>query len=289
MGKQFWIGLVAGLIISGIVGGLIGISMVGKKAIVPPSELEEEVVEYLKMIKIPEAAAPATPIEQNDENLLEGGEHFGHHCAGCHDLEGDADSHFAKAFYPPVADLTSDEVQHYSDGQLKWIVDNGIRMTGMPGWEGIIDEDTQWKIVYYMRALADPTKAAQLEDELKAAGKWKVEAPSGHHHEDEEMDNDSDYSTVEPAGEHNHDQETDMPQQSRMEEGQSQHDAYLEKIGPDTINVIKEVRAVTGLGLNDAKAIVEAAPALLKENVSAAEADQIKTAFAEIGATVEIR
>ena len=271
MGRQFWVGLIIGIIICGIVGGLVGISMIGKKAVVPPSELEAHIVNYLKTLKIPEAAPPATPVEHSEENLFEGGEHYNHHCAVCHDLEGDADSDFAEAFNPPVADLTSEEVQRYSDGQLKWIVDNGIRFTGMPGWENIIDEGTQWKIVYYMRALADSEKAEQLEAGLEARGKWKVESPAGDHHHDSEN-------------------ETDAHHHSKLgQEAESRFDAYLKEVGADEISVIKEVRAVTGLGLSDAKAIVDAAPTVLKKDVSSQEAEQIKIRFAGIGALVEIK
>ncbi|MBI5115689.1 cytochrome c [Candidatus Poribacteria bacterium] len=182
MKRQFWVGLIAGIIVCGIIGGVFGLSLVGKKATVEPPEWEEEMATMMKHRKIPEAAAPATRIENSEENILTGGEHFGHHCAVCHDLEGDADSDFAKSFYPPVADLASPDVQEYSDAQLKWIIDNGIRYTGMPGWEKIIDDATQWKIVYYMRALANPEKAEKLEEVLKERGFWKIGAPTAEHH-----------------------------------------------------------------------------------------------------------
>lgn len=182
MTKQFWAGLIVGVAVSGIAGGLIGVSMVGKKATVAPSDWEAFVVNKLKTLKIPEAPSPATPIEMSEENVFEGGEHYNGHCAVCHDLDGGGDSKFAKAFNPPVADLTSEEVQRYSDGQLKWIVDNGIRFTGMPGWDDQIEDDTQWKIVYYMRALADPEKAEMYEAGLKARGSWKIGSPAGGGH-----------------------------------------------------------------------------------------------------------
>jgi mono/diheme cytochrome c family protein len=141
--------------------------------------LETYLVSQVKLLKIPEAAPPATPVDTTEEGLAQGGEHFNHHCAVCHDLEGDADSDFAKSFYPPVADLISEPVQKYSNEQLKWIVDNGIRYTGMPGWDDLVDDVTQWKIVYYMRALADPEKSQRLEELLKERGRWKVQTPVG--------------------------------------------------------------------------------------------------------------
>jgi mono/diheme cytochrome c family protein len=202
MSKQFWVGLIIGLIVAGAIGGIAAISMVGKRAVVAPSELETVVMEALKNRKIPEAAAMG-PGERSEAELLEGGEHYKHHCAGCHDAEGDADTAIAKAFYPPAADLTGSFVQRYSDRQLKWIVDNGIRFTGMPGWANIIDEATQWKIVGYLRVLADPERAQRFETILKERGQWVVESPEEHPHEHETMEE------AEPAAEHEHEM---MPQ-----------------------------------------------------------------------------
>jgi len=274
MTKQFWVGLIGGIIISGIVGGLIGVSMVGKKATVAPSELEALIVNQLKALRIPEAPTPAAPIEMTTENLVEGGEHYNHHCAVCHDLEGDADSEFAKAFNPPVADLTSEHVQSYSDGQLKWIVDNGIRFTGMPGWKDVIDEGARWKIVRYMRALADADKAAELERLLKERGKWEVKAPGDdHHHEEAER----------------HDHELSGHRHEAGQDAEATYDVLLKEIGPDEINVIKEIRAITGLGLRDAKAIADAAPMALGKSISKQEAEQIEARLSELGANVEIR
>jgi len=183
MNRQFWMGLITGIVVCGIVGGIAGISMVGKKAVVEPPDLEAYIINHLKNLRIPEAASPGAPIEMTEESLLGGGERYNHHCAVCHDLEGDADSEFAKSFYPPVADLTSEYVQAYSDGQLKWIVANGIRFTGMPGWKNLMDEPTQWKIVHYMRALADHEQARRLEAMLKERGQWTVGTlDAGEHH-----------------------------------------------------------------------------------------------------------
>ena len=54
---------------------------------------------------------------------------------------------------PPVADLKSQDVQGYTDGQLHWIIQNGINPSGMPAWKGILDDDEMWKIVRYIRHL----------------------------------------------------------------------------------------------------------------------------------------
>ena len=72
-------------------------------------------------------------------------------------------------------------------------------------------------------------------------------------------------------------------------EEKDEFDVVLASYGDKKINVIKEVRAITGLGLKEAKDLVEAAPKAVKEGVSKAEADELKTKLEEAGATVELK
>ena len=72
-------------------------------------------------------------------------------------------------------------------------------------------------------------------------------------------------------------------------EAKTEFNIMLTAIGEKKINVIKEVRAVTGLGLKEAKDLVEAAPSMVKEAVPEAEANEIKGKLEEAGATVEIK
>ena len=72
-------------------------------------------------------------------------------------------------------------------------------------------------------------------------------------------------------------------------EVKTEFDVMLSSIGEKKINVIKEVRAVTGLGLKEAKDLVEAAPSLVKEGASEAEANEIKAKLEAAGATAEIK
>ena len=72
-------------------------------------------------------------------------------------------------------------------------------------------------------------------------------------------------------------------------EEQTEFDVILTGDGGNKINVIKEVRAITGLGLTEAKALVEGAPKAVKEGVSKAEAEELKKKLEEAGATVELK
>ena len=72
-------------------------------------------------------------------------------------------------------------------------------------------------------------------------------------------------------------------------EAKTEFNVMLNAVGDKKINVIKEVRAVTGLGLKEAKDLVESAPSMVKEGVPEAEANEIKAKLEEAGATVEIK
>jgi len=73
------------------------------------------------------------------------------------------------------------------------------------------------------------------------------------------------------------------------EEEKTEFDVELTEFGSEKIKVIKEVRAITGLGLREAKEAVESAPNVLKEGVSQEEADEIKEKLEAVGATVTIK
>jgi len=74
-----------------------------------------------------------------------------------------------------------------------------------------------------------------------------------------------------------------------VEEEKTEFDAILVDVGANKINVIKEVRAITGLGLKEAKDLVEAAPKAIKEGVSKAEAADIKKKMEDAGAKVDVK
>ena len=76
---------------------------------------------------------------------------------------------------------------------------------------------------------------------------------------------------------------------AEAEEAKDSFDVVLAAVGESKINVIKEVRAITALGLKEAKDLVEAAPKAVKEGASKEEAEEIKKKLEEAGATVELK
>jgi large subunit ribosomal protein L7/L12 len=79
------------------------------------------------------------------------------------------------------------------------------------------------------------------------------------------------------------------PAAAAVAEEQTEFDVVMTSFGAEKIKVIKEVRAITGLGLAEAKALVEAIPAKIKEGVNKEDAEKLKTQLTEAGATVEIK
>lgn len=119
----------------------------------PPGKVETSVMTHAKKWFVGNRTAK-NPIAATADNVAEGRENFSHYCAACHGLDGqNTGVPFAERMSPPVPRLSSPSVQAYSDGQLKWIIDNGIFPSGMPASRGILNDDEIWSIVVYIRHL----------------------------------------------------------------------------------------------------------------------------------------
>jgi S-disulfanyl-L-cysteine oxidoreductase SoxD len=105
------------------------------------------------------------PLSTTADSLADGKEAFSHYCVACHGLDGqNTGVPFAERMSPPVPSLSSAEVQSYTDGQLKWVIDNGIWPSGMPGSKGTLSDEEIWSIVIYLRHL--PTAGSLGEPEM---------------------------------------------------------------------------------------------------------------------------
>ncbi|WP_254063839.1 c-type cytochrome [Granulicella sp. S190] len=94
------------------------------------------------------------PLQASKENLAAGKEAFGHYCVACHGSDGqNTGVPFSDAMSPQVPSLSSPDVQSYTDGQLKWVIDNGIWPSGMPGSKGILSDEEIWSTILFIRHL----------------------------------------------------------------------------------------------------------------------------------------
>jgi cytochrome c len=119
-----------------------------------PGSLETSLVQSAKRHITVRGRGDLNPLPATQENIHAGRETFSSYCMVCHGLDGqNTGVPFADRMSPPVPELSSPAVQAYSDGQLKWIIDNGIFPSGMPASKGILRDEEIWAIVDYIRHL----------------------------------------------------------------------------------------------------------------------------------------
>ncbi len=105
------------------------------------------------------------PLAVSTNALADGKEAFSHYCVACHGIDGqNTGVPFAEKLSPPAPSLASLDVQSYTDGQLKWVIDNGIWPSGMPASRGTLSDEEIWSIVVYLRNL--PPAGSQGEPEM---------------------------------------------------------------------------------------------------------------------------
>ena len=120
----------------------------------PPGKLETSLVTRAKRNIFVGNKAQRNPLKDDAATTADGKEAFSHYCAACHGLDGqNTGVPFADRMSPPVPLLSSKNVQAYTDGQLKWVIDNGLWPSGMPGSKDVLSDDEIWSIVVYLRHL----------------------------------------------------------------------------------------------------------------------------------------
>ncbi len=128
-------------------------AVVGCK-VAPAGRVETAMLQWTKHNVTVGGAKDVNPIKASAETIESGKQTFGFYCVVCHGRDGqNTGVPFAKNLAPAVPSLASDDVQRYSDGQLKWIIENGISPSGMPAAKGILNDDDIWTIVVYLRHL----------------------------------------------------------------------------------------------------------------------------------------
>ncbi len=100
------------------------------------------------------ARGPLPPAPADDEASVTAGKSlFGMGCATCHGQDGRTPTPIGKSMYPRAVDLGSADVQEMSDAEMFWVIKNGIRLTGMPGFANINSDQEIWQLAWYVRSL----------------------------------------------------------------------------------------------------------------------------------------
>lgn len=138
----------------------------GMSARATPTALEAMMARNARLMSIPaDARAQKNPLTASEENLRDARLHFADHCAACHGNTGDGDTMFGKGLYPKPPDLRLQETQKLSDGELFWIIENGVRFTGMPAFSSHGAQNDSWKLVLFIRHLPELTAEERIEME----------------------------------------------------------------------------------------------------------------------------
>jgi len=188
-------------------GALAAVVMLGQahgwSARETPGSLERWIARRAREAALPaEAKSLVNPTPDTPEVLSDARAHWADHCATCHANDGSGEISMGKHMYPPAPDMRAPGTQHLSDGELFYIIQNGIRLTGMPAWSGASNHDEQdsWKLVRFIRHLPaltveerrqmerlnpkgpDEWKEAEEEEKFLKGETNNAPEPEHHHH-----------------------------------------------------------------------------------------------------------
>ena len=188
------------------VGGWLGYRLfsTGFSAKTEPHSIEVFMARQIRHLAIPIKNRNAqNPIPLSPDVIKESLAHFADHCTICHANDGSGETPIGKNVYPKAPDLRLADTQSMSDGEMFWVIHNGIRFTAMAAWgEGDPAQDMgSWKLVHFirhlpqltpeelnqMKALNPKTKKDQEEETgsdqfLQGNGGTAARTDSGHHH-----------------------------------------------------------------------------------------------------------
>ena len=171
-----------------------------------PTAVEAFVARRLRHLAVPRAAREAkNPLRFATDVLARARAHFADHCASCHGNDGRGRTKLGQGLYPRAPDMTLAATQSLSDGEIFFVIENGVRLTGMPAWgeAGANDDAETWELVHFIRHLPRVTpeeldemeelnprsrEALRVGDEIRrflegeAAAAPATEAGGGHRH-----------------------------------------------------------------------------------------------------------
>jgi mono/diheme cytochrome c family protein len=122
-----------------------------------PGEIETEIARAVRGLAIPRAIRDRpNPVAFSPEVLADGLAHYADHCASCHGTNGDGNTEMGRGLFPKPPDMRLATTQQLTDGELFYIIEHGVRFTGMPGWS-TGTENASWRLVHFIRRLPQLT------------------------------------------------------------------------------------------------------------------------------------
>jgi mono/diheme cytochrome c family protein len=126
-----------------------------------PSALETRLAREVRALAIPRMIRNRpNPVATSPDVLAEGLAHYADHCASCHGTNGDGNTEMGRGLFPKPPDMRQSATQQLTDGELFYIIEHGVRFTGMPGWSTGTEsgENATWRLVHFMRRLPQLTQ-----------------------------------------------------------------------------------------------------------------------------------
>jgi mono/diheme cytochrome c family protein len=150
--------LLGGVLVVAVLSASCGAYLLrrGYSARAQPSALEEMVALRLRHLATPAGArAQRNPLAATPEALADARAHWADHCAVCHANDGSGETTIGQGLYPKAPDMRQARTQDLSDGELFYVIRNGVRFTGMPGWgtDQAADDRDSWALVHFIRRL----------------------------------------------------------------------------------------------------------------------------------------
>ena len=157
----------------------------GLSARVAPGRVEATLAGIARSWAVPASYRDrAMDLPRNSEHRRAGLAHFADHCASCHGNDGSGDTAMGRNFYPPAPDMRAAGTQALTDGELLYVIEYGIRFTGMPAWGNGTPEGERlgWQLVQFIRHLPQLTP-----DELEEMKRLNPRPPDEVRREIEEQ------------------------------------------------------------------------------------------------------
>jgi len=166
---RFLTGVLFGILLVAVgAAAYVGTGSFNTAATSPPGTFEKRAAGFaLDRSVAKRAPQTKNPFAGSKDAMTGGLAHYKEMCVTCHGAPGVDASEIGEGLNPPAPDLTQPKVQRRTDGELFWIVQNGIRMTGMPAFGPTHKEEEVWKIVAFLRHL--PELTPEEEKQLKRA------------------------------------------------------------------------------------------------------------------------
>jgi mono/diheme cytochrome c family protein len=165
-----------------------------------PGAWETRLAREVRALAVPrEMKQRRNPVAASPEAVADGLAHFADHCASCHANDGSGNTEVGKGLFPKSPDMRQEATQELTDGELFYIIENGVRFTGMPGWSTgtPAGETASWHLVHFIRHL--PQLTPDEIERMEALNPTSPEAIEQRLEEERFLQGDGDVTPSQPT------------------------------------------------------------------------------------------